>query len=73
MSFVVDEDKLVEDIESHFILRKFKEWFSKKFGRSANLEFRNDNRMYHALVVGFSYGEKGLEKDWQNMSEAMRK
>lgn len=71
MSFIIDEDKLIEDIESHFILRKFREWFSKKFGRCANFDFRNDNRMFHAYLEGFSRGKEGLDKDWEQMSDAM--
>lgn len=72
MSFIIDEDKLVEDIESHFILTKFRQWFSKKFGRCANLNFKNDNRMFHAYREGFDRGKEGLDKDWGDMSAAMR-
>lgn len=71
MSFIVDENKLIEDTESHFIFIKFKTWFYKNFNRPANLSFRNDNRMYHAFVEGFSAGKIGLYKDWEQMSKAM--
>lgn len=71
-NFIIDEDQLVEDIESHFILTKFRAWFWKNFNRPANLSFRNDNRMYHAFVEGFDMGKLGLDKDWQQMSEAMK-